>query len=184
MNPCQTRQATAVRPAREGAETALDPQCRAAFDRVLRGKADAHDEERGGQGDAQGLAPAAGVLAERPSRTSTVASPAAAGAVEAPRHAVVEAMCAAAIGEAPVLASGGSTENSWDVSLHEPRGVAVELRATRSGPTSGGAWTLTVATPALDPAALARHAPRLSDRLRARARVATHLRIGDDKETP
>jgi hypothetical protein len=61
----------------------------------------------------------------------------------------------------------------WEVSIHESLGVAVELDATRE-PT---AWTLTIASPTTDASLLARHAPRLSERLRTRTASATHVRV-------
>ncbi len=78
---------------------------------------------------------------------------------------------------------------AWAVTLREPLGVSVEMRATRpaSADTARGgpqAWSLAISSPALDPATLARHAPRLNERLRARALAPMHLRIDGDDDVP
>jgi hypothetical protein len=83
----------------------------------------------------------------------------------------------------PVQAPAVRTEagGAWEVSLHEPMGVAVELRATRAealAPTTAAApWTLAIAAPGLAHATLMQHAPRLHERLRARAIGEVHIRI-------
>jgi hypothetical protein len=43
-------------------------------------------------------------------------------------------------------------------------------------------WTLTIGSSALDAAGLARHLPRLDERMRARAPNFTHVRIEADDE--
>jgi hypothetical protein len=51
--------------------------------------------------------------------------------------------------------------------------------------SAAGPWTLTVSSSARDAALLARHAPRLNERLRARAIDLTHVRVerhADDED--
>ncbi|HEX6707430.1 MAG TPA: hypothetical protein VF169_21915 [Albitalea sp.] len=172
MNACQARPLAAAPPADADArEHGEDPLCRTAFDRVLRGKSQQRDEE-GRDSDA----PPSLAALPMPARTPDVVAPALPAGIEPVRHAVLDAI-GATLASIPEPAA----EASWDVSLHEPLGVAVELRATR---VNAMGWTLTVAAPELDAGTLARHAPRLADRLRTRTRAATHLRIAEDKEAP
>lgn len=81
--------------------------------------------------------------------------------------------------QAPALRTEAA--GAWEVSLRSPMGVAVELRATRSEalvPTTAAApWTLAIAAPGLAHATLMQHAPRLHERLRARAIGEIHIRI-------
>jgi hypothetical protein len=80
---------------------------------------------------------------------------------------------------APPVSAAGGAEAAWEASIREPNGVAVEIRATRTLSPGAGetqtAWNLTVASPAMEAALLARHTPRLSERLRTRA--VEHVRI-------
>ncbi len=84
----------------------------------------------------------------------------------------------------PAVTAGGASESGWEASVREPRGVAIEMRATReaSAGASLGGWTLTVASPAMEAALLARHAPRLVERLRLRGLDPAHLRIEEDDD--
>jgi len=81
--------------------------------------------------------------------------------------------------QAPALRTEAG--GAWEVSLREPMGVAVELRATRSEAlvpaTAAAPWTLAIAAPGLAHAALMQHAPRLHERLRARTTGEVHIRI-------
>jgi hypothetical protein len=72
------------------------------------------------------------------------------------------------------------------LSLAEPDGLVLSLRAERvmqpacasGGPPPG--WTLSITALAAEAAALQRHAPRLAERLNARALAPAHLRIAAD----
>ncbi|HSW08332.1 hypothetical protein [Aquabacterium sp.] len=73
----------------------------------------------------------------------------------------------------------------WEVSMQDSRGVAITLRAMRPADVQlagqAAPWTLAISAPGLEAAALLRHAPRLDERLKARALTLTHVRIeGDD----
>lgn len=121
--------------------------------------------------------PAAGSAA-----TAVSAAPAAAGGYE-PQAPSVTAAALLRPDAGPVQPPAVRTEagGAWEVSLHEPMGVAVALRATRAealGPATAAApWTLAIAAPGLAHATLMQHAPRLHERLRARAVGEVHIRI-------
>lgn len=80
------------------------------------------------------------------------------------------------------------TGQVWELSLAEPDGLVLSLRAERvmqpacasGGPPPG--WTLAITAPAAEAAALQRHAPRLAERLNARALAPAHLRIAADRD--
>ncbi len=96
------------------------------------------------------------------------------GSVTAPR-AAFEAVLDGMPPLAPVAAADTGT---WEASVGGPSGVAIELRASRGGGPDG--WTLTISSPTVGAALLAQHAPRLNERLRARALAGTHVRIERD----
>jgi hypothetical protein len=172
-----------------------EPRPSEDFERVLRDKACAHDEDR----DAACAAPliampddaSCGVATSLPVGPAPLAAAAlpsshgsepCAGAQLSVASAALGTALAADPGPLPAAAlQTGTQEGAWDVSLHEPMGVAIELRATRPATSilAGAApgWTLTIASPALDAAVLAHHAPRLNERLRKRALTHTHVRI-------
>lgn len=114
-------------------------------------------------------------------------APPAAPMGEAPVSVTVAALQAAARADAPpaplALAAAESAEATWEVSVSEPLGVQVELRATRLAvpPATGGPmpWSLHVACPTLDRAALARHASRLDARLRGPRGASVDLHFDD-----
>lgn len=126
--------------------------------------------------------PNAAPLAATTSPTAPQAAPPE-GAASATRTALVAAL---GIGAAPPPLTGSSADagGAWQVSLREPGGVAIEVRATRPAAspmtTAPPAWTLAIASPTLNAAALMRHAPRLDERLRARS--LAHVRIENDDE--
>jgi hypothetical protein len=76
---------------------------------------------------------------------------------------------------------GSEPPTSWEVSLHEPNSVALQMQAVRTERTGtaepNAAWGLTIASPSVDAEILARHAPRLNERLRKHAIGPEHVRI-------
>jgi hypothetical protein len=101
-------------------------------------------------------------------------------------RAAIEAALNAEPGHA-VAASGA--DETWTATVRAPQAVPIEVRATRvtpeGAPSGQAAWSLTIASPAVEVALLTRHAPRLSERLRTRAIEHTHVRIQrDDEENP
>jgi hypothetical protein len=99
----------------------------------------------------------------------------------------VAALQAAAKAEPPpptLPTPADADASTWEVSVHEPLGVPVELRAVRVAPTAAAAqaapaWNLTVASPNLDRAVLARHATRLEARLRGMPHALAELHLDD-----
>lgn len=73
---------------------------------------------------------------------------------------------------------------SWQVSMNDPRGVPLELRAQRSDAPGAPSWALGIGSGVADAALLARHVPRLNERLLARGIGATHVRIEDEPDDP
>jgi hypothetical protein len=118
------------------------------------------------------------LLAAQPGGVSDITAPPGA------RGAVDESVAARApLAQAPSSVLGAAdAAASWQVHLPQALGSGLELRATR---TAGSAqaqpgWALTIASPAHEAALLARHAPRLDERLRARALEVDHVRIERD----
>ena len=164
----------------------------AEFERLLRRKS-AGREDDGDAGRLQTIGDAA--APPWPGAMPSLAPPApgsAAGAVSAapagargyePQAPSVTAAALLRPDAGPVQAPAVRNEagGAWEVSLREPMGVAVELHASRAEavvPTTAPApWTLAIATPGLAHATLMQHAPRLQDRLRARAIGEVHIRI-------
>jgi hypothetical protein len=171
---------------REGAE----------FERVLRRKIAARDEP-GEQRDATTAPPCESVLPGVPAASGAPVpassllrpfAPAGAAAAGVRSEPAASATCASADAAMSAPSSPGAmgagaddAAGAWSVSLNQPLGLALELRAVRGGATAEtpAHWTLTIASPAHDAALLARHAPRLNERLRARA---LHVRIESDDE--
>jgi hypothetical protein len=206
--PPQSPRGEASRPAERSRRVDSSEQRRGGddFERLLRDKAAARDDgdspddpntpSTPREPDAGGLArflPPAPAPSMAPTAFASPTSlammaasaPQSAAADTAP-HAALEAALNADPGSQPLSGTQADTAGAWQVSLNEPMGVAVELRATR--PASGGAagepaaWTLTIASSSTDAAMLTRHAPRLNERLRARALTRDHVRIEGDDE--
>jgi hypothetical protein len=165
-------------------------QAEATFERLLRSKSGArerrHDDDDESTKDesACGAAMASPLPMPAPLPLNAAAAPVACGVVEQP-SATLRAAAAEAMFNAPIspLTTADNTQN-WQVSLREPLGAPMELRAARAVNAAAGnvaAWSLTVSSSARDAAVYARHAPRLHERLRARE-VSTHVRIERDDE--
>jgi hypothetical protein len=113
---------------------------------------------------------------------STAPSPA--GALPAPSETMAR-LGHAAGADAPAGSALGVLRQdaalSFEVTLNDPRGIGLELRAQRTGGSQVGAapapWSLTVGSGLVDASVLARHAPRLNDRLLARVVTHGHVRI-------
>jgi hypothetical protein len=163
----------------------------AAFERLLRNKTAAreqrHEEEQEIDEPPPDGAATSWMHAVTP-RTAAAPTPTVAAAGSATLEqpsATLRAAAAEAIHSTPIspLATAETTQN-WQVSLSEPLGVPIELRATRTvDPAAAGpaAWALTVGSSARDAAVLARQVPRLQERLRARD-VDAQVRVERDNE--
>jgi hypothetical protein len=67
--------------------------------------------------------------------------------------------------------------------VREPNAIPVDvrvLRAERSGQEANAAWSVSVKSSSVSAETLARHAPRLDERIRKRAAGFTHVRIEPD----
>jgi hypothetical protein len=76
--------------------------------------------------------------------------------------------------------SGGDAAMTWEVSMHEPNSVALDMRAVRAERAASdpqASWGLTIASSSVGAEVLARHAPRLNERLRKHAIGPEHVRI-------
>jgi hypothetical protein len=169
------------------------------FDRLLRRKSAAGDDAgRSSGGDAACSldGAAAGLAAPPNAKGAGCAAPMAQAASHAggvpgePSATALRATLEAGLQgpPAPAAIAGGSADASshWSVTLHQPLGTALELRASHSAGAAAPqpTWTLTIGSTALDASGLARHLPRLCERLRARALNPTHVRIEADDEDP
>jgi hypothetical protein len=170
-------------------------QAEAAFERLLRAKTatrEGDDERDGASADAppcsvpqQPAASADGNAATREVALPRADAPAANEASSLGLRASVEA----AFGAPIPPASAACDAHTWEVSLGEPLGVPMDLRATRSPQQVTGAaaagWSLTLSSSARDAALLARHVPRLHERLRSRGLDHGPVALErDDEETP
>lgn len=165
------------------------------FERLLRRKSSDRDgddgEPAGTPAAADGAPPASASTPTLPAPTPTptpatnaaraatpgdgAAAPAGTRGAEPPAPSLTVAAMQRA-DAAPIAAptmhrdAGGA----WEVSLRDPLGIAVELRATRAATAGPGAapgpWTLSVAAPGITAAILSQQAPRLSERLQERLR--------------
>ena len=81
---------------------------------------------------------------------------------------------------------GNDAEARFEVSMQERFGVAVEMRAMRLALPAAGeqkpGWQLSIASPSVDAAVLARYVPRLNERLQTRGAVHSHIRIEEQSE--
>jgi hypothetical protein len=150
------------------------------------------DEEAGAAREAE---PPAGLLPWPPAPPAPsigMAPPSAppAGAAHASSDAVTAAAKSHEVAAAtPANVAQADTGHVWELSLNEPDGLVLSLRAERvaqaacvTGHPPPG-WTLAITAPAAEAAALQRHAPRLAERLAARALAPAHLRIAADRES-
>lgn len=126
--------------------------------------------------------PPAFLAAPLPARDPAAVPPAVCGAIEdatGPRAAIEAALTANA--GAPVGTGRAETPGAWTASVRESTGTTVEMHITRADNTlaaqPGVTWSLAVASSALGPDALARHAHLLAERLRERTVGVAHVRI-------
>lgn len=151
------------------------------FERLLREKAARHAEDDGDADASNGeQAPAGPTLLawpwpplrgqhDRDGPAAGVAGGAPDGAAHAGGRADLE----------PPAQPPGTPPNAagtWELTLRQPLCAPLDLRATRTAGAVNG-WSLQVGSPTVDASVLARHAPRLNERLKARALTHTHVRI-------
>jgi hypothetical protein len=108
---------------------------------------------------------------------------AAAGDTATPTQAALGTAMAA---QQPLQQPTGSNDlHTFQVSINEPMGLPLELRAVRV-PQAGNVnapatWALNIASPSRDASALSRHGARLDDRLRARGIDGTQVYVQRDE---
>jgi len=163
-----------------------DPQACDAFERVLHSRQ--RQQRSGGDGEEQSREPAQSpmlpALVLSPAQTLALKPLSSAGALD-PAPTGTRAVVEASLRESPcpqgTPIGGGDAAMTWEATVHEPNSVALEVRAVRaertalSGPQV--AWGLTIASPSVGVDVLARHAPRLNERLRKHAIGPEHVRI-------
>jgi len=198
MNTSAAQSQPATRSERRDSSSRVSPNedsrnhpARDNFERALQARqqrqeqpSEDDDEAPAGHGDAaawMSVVPAPLLMraAAAPARSC-----AAAGATETSgTRAVLEASLTACPGQAVTPLTGTEPAALWEVSIREPNAVAVDVRAERSGPAgTQRAWGLTIASPAANTEMLARHAPRLNERLRKHAVGLSHVRIEEADE--
>jgi len=163
------------------------------FERVLRAKSERRDDQPDDEGDAP---PSLLPYVPAPALSMAAAQRAAAAAcgLLAPEASATAAK--AGLGAAQDAPSGAATPaglrqdtaGAWAVTLNDPRGLALDLQATRPGGAqpagAAAAWSVTIGAGVHDAALLARHAPRLNERLQARTVTHTHVRIQEGNAHP
>ncbi len=195
MNTSTTTASAPPPPRSEAAprpDNARDRQRGEDFERLLREKAAAHDDDGDAADESAAATPDAGAAgfltwaAPPPLRQFGGLSDAGSGLLDG-AGAAGKALQAALAGDPDLawpLAPAADAAGAWEVTLRQPLGAAVDLRATRSTDAANG-WSLSIGSPSLDASVLARHAPRLNERLKARALSNTHVRIEErDPEDP
>jgi hypothetical protein len=167
------------------------------FERLLREKSAPRDDEDDAQPGLPNAECAAPPLPAPPSglgqplqghvAEAVAAARAGAAAGDTPTRTQA-ALGAAMSAQAPAPAqANGADAHTFEVSIGEPMGLPLELRAVRV-PAAGNVqapalWALNIAAPSRDSGPLSRHGSRLDDRLRARGIDSTRVRI-DDRPDP
>lgn len=168
------------------------PEQRDAFELALRKKSSPHDDDdrqQDPQSDGAAAALAAALAAGAPHalrHPAPVAAPPPAPVETAstgPRAAIEAALNA---NPGPLVTPLGATDPAalWEASISEPNGIAVDVRALRAEqltPQAQPGWTVAVSSSSVDAAVLARHAPRLNERLRKHGAGFSHVRIEADQ---
>jgi hypothetical protein len=176
---------------RETRET-LDPAARETFELVLQMRQRQQRSSDDGDGDGEqppresALLPA--LLPALQARTQTLPPLSSAGALD-PAPTGTRAVVEASLRESPcpLLTPVGGSEAAmtWEATVHEPNSLALEVRAVRAERSDSSAppgWSLTIASPSVGVEVLARHAPRLNERLRKHAIGLDHVRIERSEE--
>jgi hypothetical protein len=95
------------------------------------------------------------------------------------------ALGSAMASQQPLQAQGGADAHTFQVSINEPMGLPLELRAVRL-PSAGqvqapAMWSLNIASPSRETGLLARHGSRLDERLRARGIDLGRVEVESDE---
>jgi hypothetical protein len=168
------------------------------FESALRRKQSRQDGQRDG-GEDQDKEPAeallAGLVAALPApapaplllRTAEAPPRSTSHTAEAAQSGTPRAAIEAALNAniTPGITEVGAADPAalWEASVREPSSIAVEVRALRAERTANEtapAWTVAVKSSDVGADTLARHAPRLNERLRKHGAGFTHVRIEQD----
>ncbi len=166
-------------------------QSREAFERALRagrsrGKADDNSEREAQDPPSAGVAAVIGQFPQ-PSRHADSKAGSGTAAVEVVATGTRAAIEAALNAAGPIVTpvAGTDPDATWEASVREPNSIAVEMRATRTLQATAhetqANWTVAVSSPTVDADVLARHAPRLNERLRKHVTGTTHVRVEQDR---
>jgi hypothetical protein len=188
--------ATARRTSREPTaprSESVQQHARDGFERALqarRQRQEAEDGEQSGRNDEN--PPAAwslGVPIQPPVLRAAAAqagpSPITGPVDPSGTRAAIEASLTACPGEMVNPLTGNDPAALWEVTLNVPHAVPLAVRAERTGTTEAQrAWGLTLASSSSNTDVLARHVPRLNERLRKHAIQLDHVRVeqADDEE--
>lgn len=195
-NPGMARPAPAQRGGEPRIARAADRRGGDDFERLLRDKSKRRDDDTPAAAQPPtGDAPAAAVPqapAPLPGLVAVLREAApACGRVdgEASATAAKAGLGAALDTPTPGSALAGlraETQGTWQFSVSDPRGLALELQLRRDAAAAPGAapLALSIGSGVHDAALLARHTPRLNERLLARAVTATHVRIEEHEPHP
>jgi len=178
------------------AQAESSPEQRDAFEHALRTKSSRRDDQDQRQDEPQSDAAAAALAAAlaagspHPLRhAAAVAAPVSASAETAatgPRAAIEAALNSSS---GPIVTPLGATDPAalWEASISEPNGIAVDVRALRGErvtPQAQPTWTVAVSSSTVNADVLARHAPRLNERLRKHGVGFSHVRIESEQDDP
>lgn len=179
-------------PRAETARPSDDPSSRRSrddFERALRQKSKARDDDESELGAEDGETP------EPPSAMAalmTWAAPlpikqaggeagaaTAAGAMLGGNEGATTKALQTALNNAPEAVAPTATpaQAAWEVTLRQPLGVPLDLKANRNTEAGAHGWQLTIGSPVVDASMLARHVPRLNERLMARGLMRDHAHI-------
>lgn len=181
------RERTLNHPAREAFERAL--QARKAPREADEGPMDDEEEESSScAGPSVTLCTGLHALPLRPPPTLPQGTASRAGGIT--EHSGTRAAIEAALGGQPAptaLSAIAGTDPAalWQVSIGEPLGVPIELRAQRGERTAQEAaapWALSLRSSSLGADTLARHVSRLHERLRKQGVEFDHVRVERDDE--
>jgi len=181
-----TARGTSREPTAPRTESVQQQHARDGFERALqarRQRQDADDGEESGHNDEGAPAPwSLGVPIQPPVLRAAAAAagptPVTGPVDQSSTRAAIEASLTACPGDIVTPLTGTDPAAVWEVTLNEPHAVPLAVRAERTGTTEAQrAWGLTLASSASNTDVLARHVPRLNERLRKQAIQLDHVRV-------
>jgi hypothetical protein len=192
--PVKSASATRRDDTRASSQAETSSEQRDAFALALRAKSsrrDDEDEQQEPQSDAAASALAAAMATAVPHairHAVPAAPPAPAGGetvATGPRAAIEAALNS---NPGPIVTPVGATDPAalWEASISEPNAIAVDVRMMRAERSTAQEaqpnWTVAVSSSTVNAEVLARHAPRLNERLRKQGVGFSHVRIEGEQE--